>query len=124
MTASLARSVLAEVKRVCSAHMFTDQAPLYISLQESPERSNARQDMTSVKRYIETVLNDNEWTSVQCKVNRQRVEVKSAIKGGLTITMTAAGIGRAGQAFCYPNFALKIGVPLQDMDAELRCLLR
>ena len=80
--------------------------------------------MSSVRQYIEQILKDKGWLNVQCRVNRLRVEVKSATKDGLALAMTAAGISREGQAFVCPPFADKLGTAVADMDAELSCILR
>ena len=122
MNADMTRSVLSELERVCTE--YTTDDPLYISLEESPQRQATKKDMGCVRQYVETILQDQNWLNVSCRVNRLRVEVKSATKSAETMSMTAAGIARDGQAFVCPPFAHKLGATVADMDAELSCLLR
>ena len=80
--------------------------------------------MGSVRRYVESTLRGNGFTNISCKAMGNRVEVMTALKGAVSLKMTAAGIGKDGVAFLYPTFAAKVGITLSEVDAELRCLLR
>ena len=124
------RAALADLKVQIDATPYTPATgpspavPVYTSLQESPAKSASRQDLGVVRRFIEHMLKEKGFTEVQCKAANNRIEIMSATKGIVKLKQTAAGISKEGIAFLYPTFAQKLGVELNEMDQELRCLLR